>query len=113
MAHRAASRHREGRLEGRVRRYMVSILTPKCTVSEHDHHCTSVRLAKAWSETPTKWYPLPIAVGALLLIVMQYRKRMPPKEVHVDEEGREVVRLKGPWQVCFPIFAAHVDGVRK
>jgi len=58
-----------------------------------------VRLAKAWAETPTKWYPLPIAVGALLLIVMQYRKRLPPKEVHVDEEGREVVRLKGPWQV--------------
>ena len=60
---------------------------------------TSVRLARAWAETPTKWYPLPLAVGALLLIVMQYRKRIPPKEVHVDEEGREIVRLKGPWQV--------------
>ncbi|TCD71387.1 phosphatidylserine decarboxylase 1 [Steccherinum ochraceum] len=58
-----------------------------------------IRLARAWAETPTKWYPLPIAVGALLLMFMQYRKRLPPREVHVDEEGREVVRLKGPWQV--------------
>ena len=96
-----------------MHRYMVSILTPECPVTEHDHRYTSVRLAKAWSETPTKWYPLPIAVGALLLIVMQYRKRMPPKEVHVDEEGREVVRLKGPWQVCFSNFAVRVDGVWK
>ncbi|KAI0697145.1 phosphatidylserine decarboxylase-domain-containing protein [Cytidiella melzeri] len=56
------------------------------------------RLASAWKETPTKWYPLPVAVGALLLIVIQYRKRV-EKEIHVDENGNEVVRLKGPWTV--------------
>ena len=53
----------------------------------------------AWKDTPTKWYPLPVAVGALLLIVIQYRRRYVEKEVHIDEEGREVVKLKGPWQV--------------
>lgn len=57
---------------------------------------------KAWTETPTKWYPLPLAVGALLLVIMQYHKKSSraQKEVHVDEEGREVIKLKGPWQVC-------------
>lgn len=58
------------------------------------------RLAAAWTDTPTKWYPLPVAVGALLLIVLQYRRtRRSEKEVQLDEHGHEVVRLKGPWQV--------------
>ena len=38
-------------------------------------------------------------MGALLLIAIQYRKRLGEREVHVDEDGREVVKLKGPWQV--------------
>lgn len=55
----------------------------------------------AWTQTPTKWYPLPLAVGALLLVAIQYHKQTARarKEVHVDEEGREVIKLKGPWQV--------------
>ncbi|KAF8879953.1 phosphatidylserine decarboxylase 1 [Infundibulicybe gibba] len=59
------------------------------------------KLINAWTETPTKWYPLPLAVGALLLVAMQYRKkaRRAHKEVHVDEDGMEVIKLKGPWQV--------------
>lgn len=57
------------------------------------------RLANAWTQTPTKWYPLPIAVGALLLVVIQYRKRLGEREVYVDEDGHEVVKLKGPWHV--------------
>lgn len=59
------------------------------------------RLVNAWRQTPTKWYPLPVAVGALLLIAIQYRKRI-EKEVHVDENGKEVVKLKGPWTVRLP-----------
>lgn len=59
------------------------------------------RIINAWYDTPTKWYPIPIAVGAILLVVLQYRKRTRrAKEVHVNDEGREVIRLKGPWQVC-------------
>ncbi|KAF5376868.1 hypothetical protein D9615_007263 [Tricholomella constricta] len=59
------------------------------------------KLMNAWTETPTKWYPLPLAVGALLLVAIQYRKKAKraSKEVHVDEEGHEIIRLKGPWQV--------------
>ncbi|KAG6836529.1 hypothetical protein H0H93_007075 [Arthromyces matolae] len=59
------------------------------------------KLINAWTETPTKWYPLPLAVGALLLVALQYRKKVQRarKEVEVDENGMEVIRLKGPWQV--------------
>ncbi|KAI0735768.1 phosphatidylserine decarboxylase [Earliella scabrosa] len=57
------------------------------------------RLVEAWQNTPTKWYPLPVAAGALLLIVLQYRKRSTSREVVVDEDGHEVIKLKGPWHV--------------
>ncbi|KZT09048.1 phosphatidylserine decarboxylase [Laetiporus sulphureus 93-53] len=57
------------------------------------------RLIDAWTKTPTKWYPLPVAVGALLLVFLQYRKRAAVKEIHIDEHGHEVVYLKGPWHV--------------
>ncbi|KAH7909750.1 phosphatidylserine decarboxylase-domain-containing protein [Hygrophoropsis aurantiaca] len=65
------------------------------------HHIPLYRkLLTAWTETPTKWYPLPLAVGALLLVAIQYRKKAKTeKEVHVDSEGHEVIKLKGPWQV--------------
>ncbi|KAJ7182609.1 phosphatidylserine decarboxylase 1 [Mycena crocata] len=56
------------------------------------------KIINAWTETPTKWYPIPIAVGALVLVAMQYRKKT-RKEVHVDAEGNEVIKLKGPWQI--------------
>ncbi|OSD05725.1 phosphatidylserine decarboxylase [Trametes coccinea BRFM310] len=57
------------------------------------------RLADAWRNTPTKWYPLPVAAGAFLLIVLQYRRKSATQEVVLDEHGHEVVRLKGPWHV--------------
>jgi phosphatidylserine decarboxylase len=58
------------------------------------------RLLNAWNGTPTKWYPLPLAVGALLLVAMQLRRRVRGgKEVLVDDEGVQVIKLKGPWQV--------------
>jgi hypothetical protein len=31
------------------------------------------KLINAWTKPPTKWYPLPLAIGALLLVI-QYRK---------------------------------------
>jgi hypothetical protein len=64
------------------------------------------RLAAAWRDTPTKWYPLPFGVGALLLVALQARKEWlkaekdREHEVHVNDQGREVMRLKGAWQVC-------------
>ncbi|KAJ7658943.1 phosphatidylserine decarboxylase 1 [Mycena rosella] len=56
------------------------------------------KIIKAWTETPTTWYPIPIAVGALVLVAIQYRKKT-RKEVHVDEDGNEIIKLKGPWQI--------------
>ncbi|KAJ7740913.1 phosphatidylserine decarboxylase 1 [Mycena maculata] len=56
------------------------------------------KIINAWTETPVTWYPIPIAVGALVLVAVQYRKRT-RKEVHVDEDGNEIIRLKGPWQI--------------
>jgi phosphatidylserine decarboxylase len=37
----------------------------------------------------------------LLLVAIQYRKksRRARKEVDVDEDGLEVIKLKGPWHV--------------
>ncbi|KIN95003.1 hypothetical protein M404DRAFT_167021 [Pisolithus tinctorius Marx 270] len=59
------------------------------------------QFVSAWTRTPTKWYPLPLAVGALLLVMIQYRKKVAraEREVDVDEDGHEVIRLRGPWQV--------------
>ncbi|KAJ2912002.1 hypothetical protein MD484_g8412, partial [Candolleomyces efflorescens] len=59
------------------------------------------KLMNAWTETPTKWYPLPLAVGALLLVAIQYRKKVKRArtEADLDENGMEVIRLKGPWHV--------------
>jgi hypothetical protein len=63
---------------------------------------SSERLSTAWRHTPMKWNPLPWFVGALLLVVIQYRRHHSEKEVHVDEDGHEVIKLKGPWQVGMP-----------
>ncbi|KAH9939649.1 phosphatidylserine decarboxylase [Epithele typhae] len=57
------------------------------------------RLFDAWQNTPTKWYPLPVAAGALLLVIIQYRRKSTAREVVVDEHGHEVIKLKGPWHV--------------
>ncbi|KAJ7653307.1 phosphatidylserine decarboxylase 1 [Mycena polygramma] len=56
------------------------------------------KIINAWTETPVTWYPIPIAVGALVLVAIQYRKKT-RKEVHVDADGNEVIKLKGPWQI--------------
>ncbi|EIM91883.1 phosphatidylserine decarboxylase [Stereum hirsutum FP-91666 SS1] len=58
------------------------------------------RASEAWRRTPTKWYPLPWFVGAMLLVLVQWRRTVRKEaEVHVDGDGHEVVRLRGPWQV--------------
>ncbi|KAK4685123.1 phosphatidylserine decarboxylase, partial [Tremellales sp. Uapishka_1] len=59
------------------------------------------KLANAWS-TPTKWYPIPLALGALVLLAVQYRKQSREElEVETQGEGGAVVkaRANGPWQV--------------
>ncbi|KAI0247847.1 phosphatidylserine decarboxylase-domain-containing protein [Lactifluus subvellereus] len=62
-------------------------------------YVSTERLSSAWRHTPMKWNPLPWFVGALLLVLIQYQRHRSEKEVHVDEDGHEVIKLKGPWQV--------------
>lgn len=66
----------------------------------------------AWTNTPTKWYPLPLAVGALLLVAIQYRKNVAKaeREVSANSEGRDVIKLKGPWQVS--LLSLYLNDVR-
>ena len=75
------------------------------------------RLRDAWKNTPTKWYPLPIGVGAVLLAVIQFRKQNPGLITGQGEGilytgAGEAVRISGPWQVClsaFPFFDQYVE----
>ncbi|KAE9405169.1 phosphatidylserine decarboxylase [Gymnopus androsaceus JB14] len=48
------------------------------------------RVINAWTQTPTKWYPIPIAVGAILLVVIQYRR---------TRRAYSSPQVDGPWQV--------------
>lgn len=59
------------------------------------------KVTKAWS-TPTKWYPIPIALGALVLLAVQFRKSQGDAiEVESQREGAVVrsSKIDGPWQV--------------
>ncbi|WVW85530.1 phosphatidylserine decarboxylase [Kwoniella bestiolae CBS 10118] len=62
------------------------------------------KVAQAWS-TPTRWYPIPLAFGALVLLVVQYRKstRGDIEVEYQNEEGAVIKkngkRVDGPWQV--------------
>ncbi|WWD19152.1 phosphatidylserine decarboxylase [Kwoniella shandongensis] len=62
------------------------------------------KVAQAWS-TPTRWYPIPFALGALVLLAVQYRKQTRGEiEVETQDENGAVVkksgkRVDGPWQV--------------
>lgn len=60
------------------------------------------KLSRAW-KTPTKWYPIPIALGALVLVAVQWRKQK-REEPLVETQGPDgaVVRAEGPWQVSSP-----------
>jgi phosphatidylserine decarboxylase len=62
------------------------------------------KIGRAWS-TPTKWYPIPIALGALVLVAVQYRKqRRAEPEVVSQREGGAVIKPDGPWQVSSESF---------
>lgn len=60
---------------------------------------TAGQLKRAWS-TPTKWYPIPVALGAIVILAVQYRRQKHEPEVTSQREGGVVVRgIDGPWQV--------------
>lgn len=67
----------------------------------------SDRLRDAWRNTPTKWYPLPVGVGAVLLAVIHFRRQHTGVVTGMGDAGLvytgagDAVRISGPWQVCF------------
>ncbi|KAJ7856643.1 phosphatidylserine decarboxylase 1, partial [Mycena olivaceomarginata] len=85
------------RKEGLRRVYSTKTTGPESNPNSDDQTLYR-KVLTAWTETPVTWYPIPIAVGALVLVAIQYRRKS-RKEVHVDEDGNEVIRLKGPWQI--------------
>jgi phosphatidylserine decarboxylase len=69
---------------------------------------------KQAAKTPTRWYPIPIALGAIVILAVQLRKQMggPGSETfEVTSQGEQGAVLKsrnvdGPWQVS---LLAHFD----
>jgi hypothetical protein len=68
----------------------------------------SDRIRDAWRNTPTKWYPLPVGVGAVLLAVIHYRRQHTGAAGVFSTTGEtgivytgagDAVRISGPWQV--------------
>lgn len=57
---------------------------------------------RAWA-TPTKWYPIPIALGALVLLAVQLRKQSQGDAIEVESQREGAVvrssKIDGPWQV--------------
>ncbi|CAO1613020.1 unnamed protein product [Sympodiomycopsis kandeliae] len=64
------------------------------------------RISEAWKSTPIKWYPIPILLGAVVLVGVQARRNYiadrdaqeGSKGKIVDENG-QVITMSGPWTV--------------
>ncbi|GAA5823254.1 hypothetical protein JCM11251_007538 [Rhodosporidiobolus azoricus] len=55
------------------------------------------RLRKRWSETETKWSPIPWGLGSALLVGLTFYKQVSEKGKEPLPEG--AVKVQGPWQV--------------
>lgn len=61
------------------------------------HVLFPARLKKRWKETPTKWSPIPVSLGAAVLVVLTLYKQASDKGKEPMGEGS--VHVQGPWQV--------------
>ena len=61
------------------------------------HVSSPARLKKRWKETPTKWSPIPVSLGAAVLVVLTLYKQASDKGKEPMGEGS--VHVQGPWQV--------------
>ncbi|GAA6006269.1 hypothetical protein JCM11491_002090 [Sporobolomyces phaffii] len=55
------------------------------------------RLRQRWQETPVKWAPIPVSLGAAVLVVLTFYKQASEKGKEPLPEG--AVKVEGPWQV--------------
>ncbi|KAG9104292.1 phosphatidylserine decarboxylase 1 [Ceratobasidium sp. 370] len=83
---------------------MATCISLSCSLLHYS--LRSDRLRDAWKNTPTKWYPLPVGVGAVLLAVIHYRRQHSGMlQTGMGDPGLvytgagDAVRVTGPWQV--------------
>jgi phosphatidylserine decarboxylase len=57
----------------------------------------AARLRQRWQETPVKWAPIPVSLGAAVLVVLTFYKQASEKGKEPYNEGS--VKVEGPWQV--------------
>lgn len=61
------------------------------------------RLNDRWKETPINWKPIPVGLGALVLLALTIWKqqRLASTQSETDDDlGQSGVKVKGAWQVC-------------
>ncbi|PWN48274.1 phosphatidylserine decarboxylase [Violaceomyces palustris] len=65
----------------------------------------AARLSKAWKTTPTVWYPIPILLGAFVLLGVKARRDYLAEQggngkgAKIVDENGHVVKMQGPWTV--------------
>ncbi|CDU26083.1 related to PSD1-phosphatidylserine decarboxylase 1 [Sporisorium scitamineum] len=63
------------------------------------------KLSRSWSSTPIKWYPIPILLGAVVLVGVQARRNYVAEQngrgvgTKIVDENGQVVKMQGPWTV--------------
>ncbi|KAJ1023484.1 hypothetical protein NDA16_003101 [Ustilago loliicola] len=63
------------------------------------------KLSRSWSGTQIKWYPIPILLGAVVLVGVQARRNYVAERdgkgvgTKIVDENGQVVRMQGPWTV--------------
>ncbi|KAJ9480201.1 Phosphatidylserine decarboxylase proenzyme 1, mitochondrial [Pseudozyma hubeiensis] len=63
------------------------------------------KLSRSWSDTPIKWYPIPILLGAVVLVGVQARRNYVAEQngkgvgTKIVDENGQVVKMQGPWTV--------------
>lgn len=63
------------------------------------------KLSKSWTGTQIKWYPIPILLGAVVLVGVQARRNYVAERdgkgvgTKIVDENGQVVRMQGPWTV--------------
>lgn len=70
-----------------------------------DQSSYQTKLSRSWRDTPIKWYPIPILLGAVVLVGVQARRNFIAERdgkgvgTKIVDENGQVVRMQGPWTV--------------
>lgn len=72
---------------------------------EHQGSSYKQKLSRSWFGTQTKWYPIPILLGAVVLVGVQARRNYNAEQngkgvgTKIVDENGQVVKMQGPWTV--------------